>query len=326
MPKNSTNRSEGPGLGRYEARLDPEIRDFVARTNDWYPPETPALPIERQRAVYNAMCRAFHCGTPEGVVSTDAAIALADRDLRIRRYRCAGAQPAAAILYYHGGGFVLGDLDSHDDVCAALCGATGLEVISVDYRLAPEHRHPAAFDDACALFDWAAAEVALPLLLAGESAGGNLAACVAHARRGSPRAAIGVVLIYPSLGSRMEGRSYREHAQAPMLTLGDLVLYREARGPGGAASGDPTLAPLDDADFSRLPPTFIITAECDPLSSDGELYRDRILAAGGRAAWHEAPGLVHSFMRARRTSERARRAFLRIAAAARSLGEGKWPY
>jgi acetyl esterase len=83
---------------------------------------------------------------------------------------------------------------------------------------------------------------------------------------------------------------------------------------------------LDDADFSRLPPTYIITAECDPLSSDGELYRDRILAAGGRAAWHEAQGLVHSFMRARRTSARARQAFGRIAAAARSLGDGKWPY
>ena len=229
MRNSSTSRSEVPSLGAYDAWLDPEIRGFVARTNAWYPPETLALPIERQRAVYNAMCHAFHCGTPPELIAVDEAIPLSDRRLGIRRYRPAKNQPTATILFYHGGGFVLGDLESHDDVCALLCSGTGYEVVSVDYRLAPEHRHPAHFDDACILFDWAAEAVDRPLLLAGESAGGNLAAAVAHARRHHSRAAIGQVLIYPSLASGTDGRSYREHAEAPMLTVADLIAYRDFR-------------------------------------------------------------------------------------------------
>jgi hypothetical protein len=129
MPRSSTRRSES-GSAAYEARLDPEIRAFIARTNAWYPPETLGLPIEKQRDIYHAMCRAFHCGTPDGVGSSDSVIALPDRRLRIRRYCMVGQEPAAAILYYHGGGSVLGDLDSHDDVCAALCAGTAYDVIS----------------------------------------------------------------------------------------------------------------------------------------------------------------------------------------------------
>ena len=326
MPQSSTSRSEAPSLGAYDARLDSEIRAFVARTNSWYPPQTLDLPLERQRSIYNAMCQAFHCGTPAGVTSTDEAIALPDRRLPIRRYRLGDAPPRATLLYHHGGGFVLGDLDSHDDVCAALCGGTGYEVVSVGYRLAPEHRHPAHFADACALFDWAADAVDRPLLLAGESAGGNLAAAVAHARRGHPRAAIGQVLIYPSLASDTDGRSYREHAEAPMLTVADLVAYRRHRFGDVAPEDDPTAAPLDDTDFSGLPPTVIVSAECDPLSSDGEVYRDRIRAAGGKSHWHEAEGLVHSFMRARKSSARAEVARGRIVEALAALGRREWPY
>ena len=307
-------------------RLDPEIRAFVARTNAWFPADTAELPIERQRAIYNAMCQAFHCGTPAGVAAVDGLIALAEHNLRIRRYRRADAKPAAAILYYHGGGFVLGDLDSHDDVCALLCDGTGYDVVSVDYRLAPEHRHPAHFADACALFDWAVGAMDQPLLLAGESAGGNLAAAVAHARRRHRRAPIGQVLIYPSLASSEAGRSYREHAEAPMLSAADLAVYRRIRLSEVSPATDPTAAPLDDSDFSHLPPTVIVTAECDPLSSDGELYRDRIRAAGGKAHWYEAEGLVHSFMRARKSSSRAQRACDRIVEALAALGRRHWPY
>src|SRR5262249_40028810 len=125
MPRSSTTRSEACDLGAYGARLDPEIRAFIARTNAYYPPAYPPatldLPIDQQRAIYNAMCHVFHCGTPAGVASIDSLIGLPDRRLRIRRYRLSGQPAQSTILYYHGGGFVLGDLDSHDDVCAALC-------------------------------------------------------------------------------------------------------------------------------------------------------------------------------------------------------------
>lgn len=310
----------------YERLIDRETWAFIARTDRWYPPETIGLPIGEQRAIYDAMCRAFHSGHPAGVQTRDSLIGAFGHRFAIRHYHVEGSAPAAAIVYYHGGGFILGGLDSHDDICAELCAGTGYDVLSADYRLAPEHVHPAAFDDARMAFDWAAAASDLPIILCGESAGGNLAAAVAHATRGHRRAAIGQVLVYPSLGGDMSGASYIEHAEAPMLTMRDVLFYRDIRFGDGRFASDPTVAPLRDADFTGLPATVIVTAQCDPLSSDGEAYRDRIAAAGGRAFWHEEPGLVHSFLRARHTARRAGESFARIIAAVTALGKGEWPY
>ncbi|EHH05143.1 alpha/beta hydrolase [Mesorhizobium amorphae] len=314
--------------GKYARRLDPALWLYIDRVNEWYPPEIAELPISEQRAVYDAMCRAFHQGHPPGVSASDGLVGRAARDIPVRRYRLAGKTPQAIVVYYHGGGFVLGGLDSHDDICAEICAATGFEVFSADYRLAPEHLHPAAFDDALAVFEWAAATSALPIVLCGESAGGNLAAAVAHATRRSPRRAAGQVLIYPGLGGDETGRSYIEHANAPLLSLGDIDFYRRIRSAPGQSPDDPTFSPLRDGDFSGLPPTFVITAECDPLSSDGEAYRDRIVAAGGSAWWQEEPRLVHSFLRARKGVPRAGEAFLDILSAIASvtmLGKNNQP-
>lgn len=326
MTRSDARAQEVPERGKYGALIDGETWAFVERTNGFYPPETTGFPLEKQRILYDAMCRAFHAGHPAGIRARDGVIGAVDRTLRMRHYRLAGQTPAAAVLYYHGGGFVLGGLDSHDDICAELCAGTGHSVISVDYRLAPEFLHPAAFDDASAAFDWAATETGLPIVLCGESAGGNLAAAVAHAKRGHRRAAVGQMLIYPELGGDMRGGSYVEHADAPMLSVRDIQCYRDIRARNCWSAQDPTLAPLGDRDFSGLPPTVIVTAQCDPLSSDGETYRDRIVAAGGRAWWREEPGLVHSFLRARHTARRAREGFARIVAAVAALGNGEWPY
>jgi acetyl esterase len=111
-----------------------------------------------------------------------------------------------------------------------------------------------------------------------------------------------------------------------MLTVRDMDEYRRHRFGDASPSEDTTAAPLDDTDFSNLPPTVIVTAECDPLSSDGENYRDRIRTAGGKAHWDEAKGLVHSFMRARKSSARAQSACDRIVAALAALGRRDWPY
>ncbi|MES0003456.1 alpha/beta hydrolase [Mesorhizobium sp. M0051] len=309
--------------GKYETRLDPELWAYIDAVNAWYPPEILGLPIDKQRAVYDRMSRAFHQGRPPGVTASDSLIAAAGRDIPIRRYRLAGAAPKAMVVYFHGGGFILGGLDSHDDICAELCAGTGFDVLSVEYRLAPEHVHPAAFDDAVTAFEWAAAATDLPLVLCGESAGGNLAAGVAQAtRRG---AAIGQVLIYPDLGGDQAAGSYVEHAEAPLLSVADIAFYRDVRSARRQSPDDPTLQPLRDTDFSGLPPTVIVTAECDPLSSDGETYRDRIIAAGGKAWWHEEPRLVHSFLRARTTVPAAAEAFARIVAAVAALGRGDLP-
>ncbi len=311
-------------LTDYDTLIDAETWAFIERTNAWYPPETADYPIERQRDIYDRLCREFFAGYPHGVAAETTAIEAQSRSIPIRIYRTEKPGETALVLYFHGGGFILGGLESHDDVCAELCARTGCEVVSVDYRLAPEHLHPAAFEDALAAFQWAAATYALPIVLAGDSAGGNLAAAVSHATRAYARRPAGQVLIYPALGGDTSRSSYVEHAEAPMLSRRDLDFYQQARTGGHWRNDDVRLSPLADTDFSGLPPTVAITAQCDPLSSDGETYRDRIVAAGGKAFWHEEPGLVHGYLRARHTVGRAAASFARIVEAIAALGKGEW--
>ncbi|MFD2051806.1 alpha/beta hydrolase [Mesorhizobium calcicola] len=306
----------------YKTLTDAETWAFIERTNSYYPPDAIDYTIAQQRQTYDRMCREFFAGYPDGVAVETSAIATPTHDIPIRIYR--SAQAAVTVLYVHGGGFILGGLDSHDDVCAELCARTGYEVVSVDYRLAPEHLHPAAFDDVKSAFKWAAATRSHPVVLCGDSAGGNLCAAVSHATRGHAKRPVGQVLICPGLGGDRSKGSYLRHAEPPMLTMRDLEFYKHIRTGGQDRNGDPTLAPLADTDFSNLPPTVLITAECDPLSSDGEAYRDRIVAAGGRATWFEEPGLVHGYLRARNTVGRARASFTRITEAVAALGRGEW--
>jgi acetyl esterase len=310
----------------YGRLIDEETWAFIARTNSYYPPETIDYTIDQQREVYDNMCREFFTGYPDGVSAETKAIVLADREIPIRRYRAMHYDAHAVVIYYHGGGFVVGGLESHDDICAEICQRTGYEVVSVDYRLAPEHKHPASFDDALAAFEWVAKSYTIPILLCGDSAGGNLAATVAHATRNHPRKPIGQMLIYPGLGGDHTRGSYVTHADAPMLTMRDLSFYRDIRTDGRDYSRDPSYAPLADTDFTGLPPTVVITAECDPLSSDGEAYRDRMLASGGKAWWHEEAGLVHAFLRARHTVARARESFTRIIDSIKMLGRQEWTH
>ncbi|MER8613699.1 alpha/beta hydrolase [Mesorhizobium sp. M0142] len=310
-------------MTNYKTLIDAETWAFIERTNSYYPPDTIDYTIAEQREIYNRMCREFFAGYPQGVTAETTAIAT-PWHIPTRVYRAPAPETAAMVLYFHGGGFILGGLDSHDDLCAELCSRTGYEVVSVDYRLAPEHLHPAAFDDAISAFEWASTTYERPILLCGDSAGGNLAASVSHATRGHARKPIGQILVYPGLGGDSSAGSYVTHAEAPMLTARDLVFYRDIRTGGEDRTGDLTLSPLADADFANLPPTVVITAECDPLSSDGEAYRDRIVAAGGRAWWLEEPGLVHGYLRARHTVGRARSSFTRIVDAVTVLGKGEW--
>ncbi|QKD00461.1 alpha/beta hydrolase [Mesorhizobium loti] len=307
----------------YKTLIDAETWAFIERTNSYYPPDTIDYTITQQRAIYDRMCREFFAGYPQGVTAETSSIATPTYHIPIRIYRTA-PQPAATVLYIHGGGFILGGLDSHDDVCAELCARTGYEVISVDYRLAPEYLHPAAFDDAMNASAWAASTRERPILLCGDSAGGNLCAAVSHATRGHAKRPVGQVLIYPGLGGDRSKGSYVTHAEAPMLTMRDLEFYKHIRTGGADRTGDVTLSALADTDFANLPPTVLITAQCDPLSSDGETYRDLVIAAGGRATWFEEPGLVHGYLRARHTVGRARESFTRIVDAVAALGQGSW--
>ena len=288
----------------YDTLIDAETWAFIRRTDSFYPPETATYPIDRQRAIYDGMCREFFQGYPAGVAVHDAPVA----GVPCRHY--AGRGGPVRVIYYHGGGFVVGGLDSHDDICAEICDRTGLPVTSVDYRLSPEHRHPAAFDDALAVAQ--AMLAAGPVILVGDSAGGNLAAAVSHVLR-ADAGLWGQVLIYPGLGGDFDKGSYIAHAKAPMLTRDDVVFYKGIRAPGGVPpENDPTWAPMCDPDFTGLPPTVAVAAECDPISDDARDYVARILGAGGRAELIEEPGLVHGYLRARTTVTRARDSFARI--------------
>ncbi|WP_371170098.1 alpha/beta hydrolase [Aliiroseovarius sp. 2305UL8-7] len=301
----------------YDTLIDDETWAFIRETETYYPADTITADIATQRAIYDRMCRAFFTGYPDGVSARDDMAG----SVPIRIYE--GTRHDATVIYYHGGGFVVGGLDSHDDVCAEICERSGVRVVSADYRLCPEHKHPAAYDDALEVAQYVALTWPSSLILAGDSAGGNLAAAVAHSTRGDSRYT-GQVLIYPGLGGDMSKGSYLSHAHAPMLTLDDILFYQAMRYQDEVPGCDPTSAPLQATSFADLPPTLIVTAECDPLADDGQHYRDAILAARGRVRWVNEPGLVHGYLRARYSVTRARLSFDRIVAAIGMFARGEW--
>lgn len=303
-------------MTNYQALIDQEIWAFIERTNSWYPADAVERSVDEQRAIYTAMCRAFFNGYPSGVEACDAVIESNDCAIPVRRYNAVRPKLDAHVVYIHGGGFVVGDLDSHDDVCAELCNATSLGITSIDYRLAPEHKHPAAFNDCVSAVRFEAARLMKPLLLCGDSAGGNLCAAVAHAVRADKTQAMisGQVLIYPTLGAVGCEGSFVTHANAPMLTCAELDYYAQVRVDDKPLSNDVTFAPLQDQDFTNLPRTLVVSAECDPLSDDGRLYCEAINNAGGQAQWRNERGLVHGYLRARHASCRARASFAAIVA------------
>ncbi len=304
----------------YERLIDEETWAFIRRTAECYPDDAVDLTIADQRRVYDEMCEVFRQPRPAGIEVRD----LSADGVPVRVH--SSGSPTRTVVYTHGGGFVVGGLDSHDDVCAELCAQTGYRVVSVDYRLCPEHPHPAQFLDAWAATNWAIGEYGDPVVLAGDSAGGNLAAAVAHHARGRIEQVIGQVLIYPGLGGDTDAGSYTEHAHAPLLTRAEVLFYQTVRVRGDLPVNDPTFAPLQDTDYSNLPPTVVVTADCDPLRDDGRDYCDRITQAGGQAHWINEPGLVHGYLRARTTVTRAQESFERISVAIEALGQGLWNY
>ena len=293
----------------YESLIDQEVWAFIRRVENFYPADTAQRSTAEQREIYTNMCREFSYARPADVVVEDAHV----NTTPVRRYTAANSVNQAHVIFAHGGGFVVGNLDSHDDVCAELCNTTGLGVTAVDYRLSPEHKHPAAFEDCLAVTLAEAQRLAIPVILCGDSAGATLCASVAHHLRDSPSkvSVAGQVLIYPALGGG-ETESYFTHANAPMLTSKEMEFYIGVRTDGPPPTNDPSFAPLADTHFADLPKTLVLSAECDPLCDDGRVYCDAINQAGGQALWRCEKGLVHSYLRARHTSAKAKASFKAI--------------
>lgn len=304
----------------YDSEIDKETWAFIEKTKSFYSDELLSYSIEQQRLEYNQMCRAFDTHRQyELIIKTE------EWDtIPVRIYEPQNS--VGTLIYFHGGGFVVGDLDSHHDVCANLAEKSQLRVVSVAYRLAPEHKHPAQFNDAYHAVKIASNTYPEPLIVAGDSAGGNLAACVCHSLRSTDINLSGQVLIYPSLGTNMDSKSFIIHSNAPLLSTKDMLYYKKIRCENDVPEDDATFAPLNDEDFSNLPPTIVFTAACDPLVDDGEKYCEKITNSGGLAKWINEAGLVHGYLRARSEVARASNSFERIAFAAASLAQKKWPY
>lgn len=201
------------------------------------------------------------------------------------------------LMYFHGGGWVIGDLESHDSICSTLANELAMTVIAVDYRLAPEHRFPGAVEDCVAATLWAAASPGVighpvgGILVAGDSAGGNLAAVVSQQLKGEVRF-LAQFLIYPSTDMAWTGGSMETLAEGFVLEKGTMDWFMAQYIPAGMTYADPRLSPLR-GDLSGLPPAVVMTAGLDPLRDQGRAYAQALKAAGVPVVYHELDGHVH---------------------------------
>ncbi len=297
--------------------LHPEVKPLIeARA---------ALPagknLEEDRANWSAYARANNVPPPSSI-SVEDRIVQGRGGVRIpvRVYSPLGEEPKAGIAYFHGGGFVKGDCDTSDTTGWGLAVETGAVVVSVDYRLAPENKYPAALDDCVDVLVHMHDQPAdygidpLKLAVAGDSAGGNLAAATAlwvRENGGPTLRAQG--LIYPCLTDRLEFSSYKRNATAPGLTTSSMQGYWIAYlGDMAGTSTDPMATPLVSDDLSDLPPAFILVAEHDPLIDDGIEYAAKLMRAGVETSFFRANRMIHGFVRARVTGPDSASAFGRL--------------
>lgn len=239
-----------------------------------------------------------------------------------RLYRPSAARDLPLCVYYHGGGWVIGGLDSHDAVCRSLANAAGVAVLSVDYRLAPEHPWPAAVADAMCALRWAsenAGEIGIDparIAVAGDSAGGNLAAVVAQQR---PVPVAFQLLVYPATDLTMSRPSHAENAAGPVLTAGAMSWFVGHYLVDAAQATDELVSPLlaPDSLVAGVPPALVITAQFDPLRDEGEEYGARINALGGSATVVRFNGHFHGFFSQFRLIDDAARAHTLAAEALR---------
>lgn len=248
----------------------------------------------------------FFAPPVEVASATDHVIPGPGGNLPIRVYRPIGSRASEllpAVVYFHGGGWVLGDLDTHDSLCRLLCNAAGCAVAAVDYRLAPENKFPAAVEDALAATRYLAIQGAdlgidgARLAAAGDSAGGNLTAVVALALRdqGGPQLKL-QVLIYPVTDLAMDTLSYIRLGEGFLLTRERMLYFKRSYLRGAEDSANWQASPLKANDLSRLPPALVITASHDPLVDEGKAYADRLAAAGTAVSYKCYEGMIHGFL------------------------------
>jgi acetyl esterase len=266
-------------------------------------PATETLPVEQARAQYAARVSLMH--PPAAVAAVrEQDIQTRDGALRLRIYTPLGQGPFPLLMFFHGSGFVLCNLDTHDGMCRNLCAGAACVVASVDYRLAPEHKFPAGLDDCLHATRWAASHAeelsADPtrIAVAGDSAGGNMAAVTALRIRdeGGPKLC-GQVLLYPVTDYYTPGtRSYEENGRGYGLTRETMVWFWNHYLTHPSEADNPYASPLRATDLTSLPPAFVSSAEYDPLRDEAEQYADKLRLAGVPVRMIRYDGMNHGFL------------------------------
>jgi acetyl esterase len=301
--------------------LDPQARALLDQMQAMGTPPLHAQSVPDARLLMDSL--RMLTGPGEAVAHVeDRTVAGAAGEIPARLYRPDGATPLPLLVYFHGGGWVLGGLESHDVTLRSLANASGCAVLAIDYRLAPEHKFPAAVDDCYAAASWAVANAAAlgvdagRVAVGGDSAGGNLTAVVtqlARDRMGPPLRF--QLLVYPATDVAYDTPSYRENATGYFLELEGMRWFYDLYLRSDADRADPRASPLRATDLHGLPPALVITAEFDPLRDEGEAYARRLREAGVPVTLSRYDGMIHGFFGMNALLERGQEAVREAAAA-----------
>lgn len=304
-----------PGIQAYVARMRSALADMA---------ELSALTLTQRRARADRYAALINEPYPAWLDVSDTYIVLPGREIPVRVYRPRSEAPLPAIVYLHGGSFMAGSPQGHDFITASLACNTGAQVLSVHYRRAPENPYPAPTDDAYEALYWAAREAQLlgidpqRIAVAGDSAGGNLAAaCALLARdRGGPSLRM-QALAYPTLDADFDTPSYLHNTEDAFLTREAMAGALEAFLPSAEARRDGYALPMRAASHAGLPPAYLMLADHDPLLDDGRRYAQKLRDAGNAVQLRIGEGMIHGFLRARRLSAVADAEFHLLCAALR---------
>lgn len=274
----------------------PDVAAFLAFLNAQEGPKMEDLPADGAREMFRAMTQM--ADSPRGDIAKveDRVIPGPAGEIRVRTYDNRPDRGSGPVLvFFHGGGWVIGDLDTHDAYCAEAARSLDMPVVAVDYRLAPEHPFPAAPEDCEAAARWVADNIACTgLVLAGESAGGNLTIVTALALRDNPasKPVIAIHPIYPAVTTSNDWQSYRDFGEGHLLTESSMTWFSAHYAPDPA---DRRAAPLDFP-AEGMPPTLLVTAGLDPLRDQGRAYAAKLIEAGVPTTYREARGTIHGFI------------------------------
>jgi acetyl esterase len=282
--------------------LDPFFKAMLDAAASAGAPPMNTLGPQAAREVYRNLRLDGEASFPDLEVR-ELSVAGAAGPIKARLYAPKAAPtPGPGLVYYHGGGWVIGDLDTHDGLCKQLASASGVRVLSIDYRLAPEHPFPAAHEDAVAAANWAfehAGEIGFDpkrIGLGGDSAGGNLAAATAIALRDAGRHAPAFqLLLYPVTQVDRVTNSLNELAEGYFLTKAGMDWFGECLFIKGGDRADPRVSVLNAASLASLPPAFVATAGFDPLKDEGHEYAEKLKAAGVPTEHKHYAGFIHGF-------------------------------